>query len=1302
MMTSQRAVRNFASVSLGAVAVFLSTGANAQAVPGVRALSGDALRAASGPQLAAAGRNGMTAAIGVEIEAPAPAIPAGPFAAQRAVSEAHSRLSGRTDGSFHANAAVPGIPERADACGELVGGEATCTAADPVNEGVYYSAPGDVTVHLEDGLVIAPAAGLGGVIAVSEEGIATIDGAGATIRTENASGAVAERANGVVIDLASVSVEMTDPDAFAFGIAAASPYGTIAINAGEVKTKGDYTTAIIAEGASSDVFINAGKISTDGFASDGVVVRTGGAVDIQVGTIESTGEYNWGVNVTNGGYVDDALWSGPTNVAVESIKLSGDNNRGVNVFTLTDTEIQVGKLESEGSNGTGVYVTAYGNAGVRIGDLSMSGTDNTGVLVQALGRATVAVENATFTGTGGGILAFGAAGGAEVKVGTLTTEMGGGIQGASEDGDVSIEAGTVRVNGDMAVGIFAGSTYGKGTVRVGEVSTNGMFAHGVKVDALHGDVLVHAGKISTEGEQSYGIKADGKTTLVTVDQSMTTKGAGSFGVITSSTDGDAVVVAKGAVDTRGEMADALSATGRYGTGRVLASGTVSTHGDLAEGINARGESGQVEVQAQNVTTSGANSHGILARTLYAEWFMGEGGPNPYAFTGDVDIAAANVTVTGADSLGISARGLGKATIVAGNVSSAKSHAIETNMIGDVALDLRGTVKSGAAAAVRTTGADVSVNLGAGAQVIGATDGLVISAAGKRCVLPNPDDGVTPNPCPNPGYSDWRDEKPGFSEFGNSLGVPQVGIGGVAAIVNSGTIQAQDGYAIRLASGRAVIDNRGRIEGGVLLGAGDDQFDNSGTFAIGRDSDFGTGVDVLRNSGAVKLASAKAAASYKLAGLERFENSGTIDLGNKIAGDVLTLSGDYRGSGNAALLLDIDTAAGRGDQLVIQGDATGSTRVAVAATAGTAQLTDAAGIVLVKVAGDSTADAFALDAASRDIGFVNYALGYDAANGDYRLTGRAGAAAYRMVGAVQAAENLWDASADLLRTANLSKRDAQLAGQGEADTSRLWGVLQGGRLSRNLDTTGASGAIDLDYRQTRQGGQVGFDLLNNAGDTGLLRVGVTGGYADSTLNFRNSGDRIELSTANVGLYAGYVGERAFANLLVKYDRHDLTARSGALADDADFDGSTWGVDGEVGLRMGSAGMFIEPTAGLAWMRTSLDDLADGNQRLAFRDSDGFKGRIGARFGGTSVFANGNALTVYLSGNLAHRFGSDYAADLVSGASQRIKFERLGTTGEGQLGLSYRTAAGFQAFVEGQGETGSGYSGVTGRAGFRIGF
>lgn len=1265
MRTSQRAIRNLASVSLGAVAVFLGSGAAAQGLAGGPAATGNELRASTGSQLASGSGYGVTA-IGIEVEGAAPA-PAGRFAAARAV---------------------------ADACGELVDGEASCTAADPVNEGVYYAAPGDVTVHLEDGLVIEPLAGLAGVIAISEEGIATIDGAGATIRTENASGAVAERANGVVIDLASVSVEMTDPDAFAFGIAAASPFGTIAINAGEVTTKGDYTTGIIAEGASSDVFINAGKISTDGFSSDGVVVRTAGFTEIQVGSIETTGEYNWGVNVTNGGYVNDELMGNYTSVAVDSIKLTGNNNRGVNVFTLTDTGIQIGKLESEGDGGYGVYVTAYGNAGVSIGELSMVGSGNTGVLLASLGTSTVDVGTATFTGEGGGILAVGEQGGANIRVGTLTTEMGGGIQGASSSGDVSIDAGSVKVNGDFAEGVFAGSTYGKGTVRVGEVSTNGLFANGVVVDTLHGDAAVYAGKVATAGDFSYGIKVFGETSLISIEDSLTTQGINSFGVIASTTNGDAIVLAKGKVDTKGDGADALWVVGRYGTAKVLASGAISTSGDSAIGVRATGEDGQVDVQATSVTTTGANSTGIETRTRYVEVFLGQGAPVSYPFTGDIDITAANVAVGGAGSMGISARGLGNANILVGNVSSAKSYAIETNMIEDVNLDLRGTVKSGATSAVLATGADVSVNIGASAQVIGATDGLVISAAGTRCVLPNPEDGVSPNPCPNPGD--------GFSDFGDSIGVPQVGIGGVAAIVNNGTIQTQDGYAIRLASGRAVIDNRGRIEGGVLLGAGDDLFDNSGVFAIGRDSDFGTGVDVLRNSGVVKLASTKAAASYKLAGLEQFENSGTIDLGNKIAGDVLTLSGDYRGSGNAALLLDIDTAAGRGDQLVIQGDAAGSTRVAVAATAGTAQLTDAAGIVLVKVAGDSTADAFALDAASRDIGFVNYALGYDAANGDYRLTGRAGAAAYRMVGALQAAENLWDASADLLRTANLSKRDAQLAGQGEADPSRLWGVLQGGRLSRNLDTTGASGTIDLDYRQTRQGGQIGFDVLNNASDTGLLRVGVTGGYADSTLNFRNSADRIELSTANVGLYAGYVGERAFANLLVKYDRHDLTARSGALAANADFDGSTWGVDGEVGLRMGSAGMFIEPTAGLAWMRTSLDDLANGNQRLAFRDSDGFKGRIGARFGGTSEFANGNALTVYLSGNLAHRFGSDYAADLVSGASQRIKFDRVGTTGEGQLGLSYRTAAGFQAFVEGQGETGSGYSGVTGRAGFRIGF
>ena len=78
-----------------------------------------------------------------------------------------------------------------------------------------------------------------------------------------------------------------------------------------------------------------------------------------------------------------------------------------------------------------------------------------------------------------------------------------------------------------------------------------------------------------------------------------------------------------------------------------------------------------------------------------------------------------------------------------------------------------------------------------------------------------------------------------------------------------------------------------------------------------------------------VAAAAAPLSFTLAGLESFANSGLIDLSDGVAGDVLTVTGAYVGTGDAALSLDVDLAAPTlADRLVVGGAATGSTSIFV--------------------------------------------------------------------------------------------------------------------------------------------------------------------------------------------------------------------------------------------------------------------------------------------------------------------------------------------------------------------------------------
>lgn len=1174
--------------------------------------------------------------------------------------------------------ASPAAAEQQNACGDLADGEISCpTDGAPYDQGIRYDAFGDITVNLGDGLSLAPETGFAGIIAVSEVdagGSVTINGAQTTISTRDAIGAVVEAEGDVLIDLASVSTEVATPGEIADGIFAASTFGSTSVNVGSVTTAGDYSRGIVVEnGGAGSVRIDAGSITTGGLASDGVVVLAGGLTEIRVDTIEGRGDGIWGVNVFNGVSFQGELVAGNTYVDIGRIALAGYANAGVVLTSYGSAYIAIDALDIEGSASTGVYTSAMGTVRVEVGEAAFRGEQTGGIFASAIN------------------------GDAIVKIRALSSEDGSGVGAGSYAGAAIVEAGSIHVNGDFARGADVDSTYGNASVRVDDVSTNGFFAHAIGARAMRGDLTIVAGTIAVQGEGSYGIQATGQRNLIQIDGALNTSGTNGIGILSSTTRGDNIVLAKGDIATLGGGADGMWLTGRYGSAIVRASGTISTAGDLAAGIRATGEDGQVAIEAQAITTAGAGANGIHARTRYIGPYFGYFPGEPVPFTGNIDIRAANISVTGAGSAGISAKGLGDAAIIAGNVSATSGPAIETDMIGAVSLDLRGAIRADEASAIVATGSDVSIDIAANARVFGGEDGLVVNALGPRCVMRDPLDG-SPNPCPNPG----SDEFGGGIGFGGIvlLEAPATAaaFAGKAHIVNRGTIEAGSGFAVRAETGSVALENHGEVVGAVQFGGGDDLFDNRGLFVVTKDSDFGSGSDIFRNTGTLRFAGGQA----RLEGLDSFENQGTIDLRNGAAGDVLTLSGDYVGREGAVVQLDIDAASRASDRLVIAGSASGSTQVSLAGAPAEARLTGPEGILLIQIGGASSADAFTLSESTRDIGLVRYALAYNEASGGFSIVGRAGAGAYRQLGTLQASDHMWDASAELWRSHGLARRDAFFGGLDDAGAPRLWGSLQGGHVSRDWSSHDGDDVVDLDYRQTRRGGQLGYDLLGREAETSTVRVGLTGGYSTATLGYRSGGERIELSTANIGLYASYVGERLFANLLVKYDDHGIEVDAATFASSEKLGGSTWGADGEVGLRLGDSGMFVEPAIGLAWTRTSIDDLAASAQSVAFDDSQQVKARLGARFGGTSGFPGGDALTIYASAHAVRLFGSDYALTVTSGASQRIEGRRLGTFGEGRLGLAYRTAGGFELFLESQGDVGSGYDGLTGRAGFRVGF
>lgn len=1158
--------------------------------------------------------------------------------------------------------ALSATPARAaDECGPLNAGVVECTAEDgPFDEGIAYDAVGDLTISLEDGLVVDPEATFAGINVSATGGSVLVDGADADVVSTDASGLVAFAPDG---DLTIVLDDVTTTGDYAHGIDTFTFFGDTNITVDTVNTDGAYALGIVAGSIGGGINVSANSINTKGYAADGVTVQSGGDINVEVGSITGEGDYVWGVNSTGGAYVDGEVLEGNTTIDVGTIEISGDH-------------------------AAGVIASSYGSVDVKVDEIRIDGDYGTGVAVIAMEDAFVEVGKATFTGDYSGGIVASSYGYASVKVGELTAENGGGVVAFGVDGGAYAKADKITVSGDYANGIQSVSSYGDAKLVVGEVSTDGIFAIAVNGDSAHGHVDIKAGKITTKGELAYGVRAFGATTSVEVTGPISTDGAYAAGILNSTTAGDAKVRVA-SIDTKGEDSHGMWITGRYGTADIVATGKIATAGDGAEGIRADGENGQVKLVANEVTTAGDDADGIRARTRYVEIFLGQPSePNTTPFTGDIDIKAETVKVTGAGSIGVSARGLGQALVDVGTVSAVDALGVDVNVIKDAQLTVRKGVSSAESSAVRIEAEDITTSIASGATVQGGEHGLVLRAMGPRQVAPNPTDG-SPNPHPNPGDDvNWQDSED-----------PVAGSQGVATVTNAGAIKGGSGYAVLVQAGKIALTNSGTVEGAVLFGDGDDVFTNSGTFQLTKDSDFGAGNDLFKNSGTVKLGTANAAQTVRLLNLEKFENNGgLVDLRNGKAGDSVTLSGAYAASGNARVALDASHDPKANDKLVVQGAATGTTQVLLGIDAEDARLTGETAIGLIEVGNGSAANAFVLAAESQDIGLIRYGLDYDATARRYLLRGVAGAGVYRQLNGLEGAEGAWHSTADIWKSGMAAQRDALWAGQ--EGRSRLWGQFYHEGASRDAtheaSGVGGSQSIDQSYEQRRTGGQIGFDIGSHQDEDGGFLFGVTGGYGETKLRSETVAEKIRLETFNAGLYAGFTSGQFFGTLLAKYDAHKVRFDSAALEFNERVDGSTWGIEGEAGFRFGDSGFYLEPVASLAWTHTDIDDLEVLGQTLRFGGADGLRGKLGARLGGSS-----GSLLFHASAHAVHDFGDDYALRFVSGnEEQAVATERLGTFGQGRLGVSYLSPSGFELFLEGHGEMGGDYEGLGGSAGVRI--
>lgn len=481
----------------------------------------------------------------------------------------------------------------------------------------------------------------------------------------------------------------------------------------------------------------------------------------------------------------------------------------------------------------------------------------------------------------------------------------------------------------------------------------------------------------------------------------------------------------------------------------------------------------------------------------------------------------------------------------------------------------------------------------------------------------------------------------------------------------------------------------------------DSITNDKTVDLTADVDFGGGDDGLINNGVITIgANAKDPLHVTFKSLEGFRNNKLIDLRNGHGGDVLTVSGAYRG---ADARLGLDIAPSGADRLEVGGVANGKTLIVLGGVdAKSAFLTKGQGLVLVKAGKDSVADAFEIE--NQEIGFIRYGLTFDASDGSYRLTGGAGQRVYDGLKLSEGATNVWRQSADAWSAHAANLRDGAVNADGDPNEvgPGVWAQTFGQRMDRNDTVKVGDRGVATDYQQTSYGGQLGVDLINGSvGETSLV-LGVTAGYADAKQRFNVVDDSAKFQVFNVGGYLSLSREGYFLNAMAKADHHAIKVRGAADAIDDSLKGVSWGGQVEAGTRLEGDGLAYEHLLSISYVSTRLNDLKALDQRLDFGDSAGFVAKAGVR-GSVEADALGGTLTSYGAAFVAYDFTIKNSLDFRSGDQvERLSRDGGRTFGQITLGAAFRTAGSATAFLEASGDFGGGRRGGGLRLGTRMGF
>lgn len=1187
-------------------------------------------------------------------------------------------------------------------------GPTTVTCADPVYNGdITESAVGDLTLVIADGVQV------NGAVAVRGDNL-VIDATGAVIDSATA---------GVVTyGLESVTITTTDVTARdGVGILAVG-LGEVIVNSGAVSTIG-YGSGILAVGYSTDgVTVVSAEVETLGDNSQGIFVLSQGDVSITSGAVTTSGESAHGMRVY-----------GQQDVVIDSGTISTSSNRshGITAYGLGDVTITSGEIATAGDGADAIEVISQGDASIASGAITTTGDYSSGM--QVYGRQDIVVDSGTISTTGYASYGMNINGDGDIVVtsGRVTTigEYADGIDidnysltglvsvssgvistegydsfGIDIDayGDVIVDSGTLSTLGDDADGIDV-STSGDVTITSSVLSTAGYSSIGIDV-STDGDVSVTSGALSTLGDGSEGIDVSTDGSVNIVSQSLTTAGrdaegmdigadgdvmitSGSVGTLGYGSEGidvsayGSVTIVSESVTTAGDYAAAMfigadgdvtitsgsiATSGSYAHGMdidalgavTIASSVISTEGDYSSGLRVYWAD-SLTVESGAITTSGDGSSGIAAFvtgdiTINSDTVVTSGylssGISAVSDGGDVSITAASVTTSGQTSHGVFAVVTGgDIAVAAGSITTSGSNAHGVwgyTTGGDVSVEVSGDIASAQGAGILAQGDAVTVTVAEGATVTGAVNGV------------------------------WA-----ISTKSTTINL-------------AGSVRSSGGFAILTQGGATTINNTGNtIIGAIALSEADDVVNNSGSFIAAGDSWFGGGADVFNNSGLLRFVDSAVPAAVGFMDLEVFNNSGVINLGNGVVGDVLDLSGSvFNGLAGSRLVVD---ANGVSSDMLLVADATGVTTVTVSDTSDVAIGEFA---TFVRSSSVETGTEFVIDGAQR--GLIGYDVVFDAADNSFAVTGRAGLHALDPLRFVDGAQNLWHKGADGWSARMNEVRDtASLRPDGlEAWAQTVFGSDQFGSGPRSYAAFDSDVVADLSYDQDYIGFTAGFDVRRSS-ERGSTLWGVTTGLMRSKIDLE-SATSAKYSGYNLGAYAGLTRDAFFVNALVRMDGYKLDAMIPAVPAYESVDGVNFGAKVEAGARFEGGRWFAEPLARLAWVETDLDGFSVDGGDFDYEKGSSLKAELGLRVGAKYRAGPGVSLAPHFALFAVEELEGDNEMRLTLGSVVDTLVDTPAERhGRAEVGVTVWAPKGLEAFAQAEALFGDDAEGFTARAGVR---